>query len=639
LKELRVGIIGCGAVAETCHLPAVKKISNVRVKALADVNKEQAEALAKKFKLGSIPIYTDYRQLLADSGVDIVWILTPPKLHASMVIDALRHEKHVFCEKPLATSLKDAEKIKKTLKKLEDTSSNSPILMPAHNFIFTPCFDRALQLVRNGKIGKVKRIVGCAISNLSFYKAKTDFRMQAKGGVIEDQLPHVIYLSQDVGGPIRTVTAVRPRLKGRGVAQDVSVNAKLQSGIDVDLSAAWSGFIPTLKFDIIGDAGRISMDLLRRPYTVTVVKNGEKETIKMGRQLLQYWDVLRGNHPSYSNEHEHFVKLVNGAAEPRVTVESGFGLVMALESVLKMLDQRPTFLLRKETVSLVRVEGDIEGAVRKAVTLLGGLKIKRDAKVVVKPNVCFKKNTEGMIITDPRVLKAVLIMVKEKTSNVLVVESDNNSGSGDERVRKTGILEIIEDCGAEFLNLSEDKYEEHNVSDLTIRIPKVVLEADYFINVPKMKTCNIANTFISIAMKNMFGILADKRKMQFHKNLLEVLLYINRTLPQDMIIVDGVIAMEGLGPIWGTPVQLNLIVSGFNPVTVDAVCCNIMGINPYAVEVLWTAYKNGLGEIDIDRIEILGENIQDVKRRFAYPVFLTKNIMGALRTALKTYLK
>jgi len=96
--------------------------------------------------------------------------------------------------------------------------------------------------------------------------------------------------------------------------------------------------------------------------------------------------------------------------------------------------------------------------------------------------------------------------------------------------------------------------------------------------------------------------------------------------------------MEGLGPIQGSPVDLGLIISGLNSVTVDAVCCHIMGINPYAVETLWKAYKAGVGEIDIKRIQVLGETIDNVKRKFSYPVLSPKNIAVALKTRLKVYL-
>ncbi len=204
---------------------------------------------------------------------------------------------------------------------------------------------------------------------------------------------------------------------------------------------------------------------------------------------------------------------------------------------------------------------------------------------------------------------------------------------------KSGIMDIIEKCDVEFLNLSEDDFEEHEVAGLVVQIPKTALNADFFINVPKAKTCNIEHTFITIAMKNMFGVLANKEKPKLHSNLMEILVFINRAIRQNLIVVDGIVGMQGLGPIQGTPVNLNLIISGLNPVTVDAVCCHVMGINPYAVETLWKAYKAGVGEVDINKIEVLGEIVDDVKKKFIYPIFSTKNALDALKTSFKVYLR
>jgi uncharacterized protein (DUF362 family) len=141
--------------------------------------------------------------------------------------------------------------------------------------------------------------------------------------------------------------------------------------------------------------------------------------------------------------------------------------------------------------------------------------------------------------------------------------------------------------------------------------------------------------FITIAMKNMFGTLANKKKSLLHNQLADVLTYLSRTIKQDLVVVDGIVGMEGLGPIQGSPVDLRLIVSGLNPITVDAVCCRIMGINPYAVEPLWRAYKTGVGEIDVKRIQVLGEPLEKVKRKFAYPILSPQNIVTALRTRVR----
>jgi uncharacterized protein (DUF362 family) len=161
------------------------------------------------------------------------------------------------------------------------------------------------------------------------------------------------------------------------------------------------------------------------------------------------------------------------------------------------------------------------------------------------------------------------------------------------------------------------------------------LKADFLVNLPKLKTNDFV--YISVAMKNMFGVLANKKRSKLHKSLAEVLVYINRLLHQDLIVVDGIVGMEGMGPIRGSPVQLGLIISGLDPVTVDAVCCHIMGINPYVVEPLWKAYKAGVGEIGIKHIQVIGETIDNVKTKFRLPSLSPQNIFTALKTSLKVY--
>jgi uncharacterized protein (DUF362 family) len=275
---------------------------------------------------------------------------------------------------------------------------------------------------------------------------------------------------------------------------------------------------------------------------------------------------------------------------------------------------------------------NIEGKVQKSIDMLGGLNVKKDDLVVIKPNVCFPSNFENMVTTDPRILEAVLHIAKKKSKNVLVVESDAASGSAEKRMINTGIMDTIRKCDAIFLNLSKDEVEEHKVAGLTVQIPKTVLRADYLINLPKIKTNNFV--VVSIAMKNMFGLIASKKKSQFHKHLVDMLIYLNQAIRQDLIIADGIVAMEGLGPIHGKKVDLGLLISGRNPITVDAACCHIAGFNPYAVETLWKAHQQGMGEIDPQKIQFLGEDISNIKNKFSRPTYSRANVVEALKTEL-----
>ena len=634
---MKVGVVGCGRIATLVHLPSLTKINKIDVVAAVDTNKARLRETLEKFRIEEG--YDDYRLMLEKASIDTVFVCTPPQYHFQIVMDSIKHNKHVFCEKPLAATVEEALEIKKELEKRSRKSSDSLVLMPGHNFVFTPCFVEALQHIKNEEIGRLQKIVGCATSNLMFYGAKTDFRIHAKGGVIEDQLPHVVYLCHDVGGSLERVLSIDPRRRGHTVVDDVSVTIELTNGIQASLSARWSGLVPALKLDLIGDSGQIRMDLLRTPYNITVITDGESRTIHMGRRIQQYFDVLRNKHPSYLLEHLHFLKCVEGADKARITIDDGISLVRTLSEVMTIFEESPYSPVGMEKVAIVKVGEDVEEAISKSIHLLGGLNIKRDQRVVIKPNVCYHNNLDNMIITDPRVLEAVINLVKKRTKNIIVVESDNNSGTADKRITKSGVMDLIEKCGVEFINLSNDETEEHDVGGLTLQIPKTLLKTNFFINVPKVKTCNIEHTFVTIAMKNMFGVLANKKKWKLHQKLTEVLLFLNRTIRQSLIIVDGIVGMQGLGPIQGSPVDLGLIISGLNPVTVDAVCCHIMGINPYAVEPLWKAYKAGIGEIDVNRTQILGEKISSVSKKFDYPMFSYKNILTALETTIKVRLR
>ena len=109
-SQLRVGIIGAGDVARTCHLPAWQKVPEARIVALADPADEALSSAASLVD-GELRVANDYRHLLDDRDIDIVDICTPSALHAEVTVAALASGKHVLCEKPLATTLPDARAV------------------------------------------------------------------------------------------------------------------------------------------------------------------------------------------------------------------------------------------------------------------------------------------------------------------------------------------------------------------------------------------------------------------------------------------------------------------------------------------------------------------------------------------------
>ncbi|MBS7287575.1 MAG: DUF362 domain-containing protein [Candidatus Freyarchaeota archaeon] len=274
-------------------------------------------------------------------------------------------------------------------------------------------------------------------------------------------------------------------------------------------------------------------------------------------------------------------------------------------------------------VGVFRVErGNVEVAVRKAIEAVGGVDIDRGEEVVVKPNIAFHKDPYGAINTDPKVLDAVLKVLREHTDKIVVVESDSTSNYAEVRAEQSGIMEVVRRNDACFVNLSKDEIVHVTVAGRTLRLPRTVVDAQYFVNVPKLKTHE--DTVITVALKNMFGVLPEKNKAVFYHSILEeVIPLVNAACRQNLIVVDGITAMEGRGPITGTPVTMNIVMSGRDPVTVDTVAAHIMGFNPKKIKIITRTHSLGIGEVELEKIEVVGEPIERVARKFRAPRAVT----------------
>jgi uncharacterized protein (DUF362 family) len=276
-----------------------------------------------------------------------------------------------------------------------------------------------------------------------------------------------------------------------------------------------------------------------------------------------------------------------------------------------------------EKVSIVKVF-DVDKAVRKSVELIGGFDADPNSHIIIKPNLCNEKNPESMVLTDFRIIKTVIDMAHANGNDITIVESDNISGSAERRVIKSGLMRYLNKWGVDFLNLSKDKYERFQVANTILKLPKTVIEADYFINLPKIKTC--AHTLVTLSIKNLYGVFQRKQKRKLHKRIDEVLLFLAEKVRNDLIIVDGIYCMEGNGPVIGNPLCLNLVLAGRNPVSVDTVGSILMGYDPNMINHIALCSKMGFGPIDINNIEIMGENLRNNIIKFEPPYSLKATI-------------
>lgn len=105
-RTVKVGIIGCGGIANGKHMPSLKKIENVQMVAFCDIIEERAEKAAKEFGVEGAKVYKDYKELLKDESIEVIHVCTPNRSHSFISIDAMEAGKHVMCEKPMAINYK-----------------------------------------------------------------------------------------------------------------------------------------------------------------------------------------------------------------------------------------------------------------------------------------------------------------------------------------------------------------------------------------------------------------------------------------------------------------------------------------------------------------------------------------------------
>ncbi|MCY9020888.1 Gfo/Idh/MocA family oxidoreductase [Priestia megaterium] len=146
MAKVKIGVIGCGSIAQHRHLPEYKMNEQVELVAVCDINTERANSVAQQY---GVKAYTNYEELLASSTVEAVSVCTPNYLHAPISVAALNSGVHVLCEKPMATSEEEAKAM------IEAAKANGKKLMIGHNQRFVASHQKARELIEKGEIGKI----------------------------------------------------------------------------------------------------------------------------------------------------------------------------------------------------------------------------------------------------------------------------------------------------------------------------------------------------------------------------------------------------------------------------------------------------------------------------------------------------
>jgi uncharacterized protein (DUF362 family)/Pyruvate/2-oxoacid:ferredoxin oxidoreductase delta subunit len=257
-------------------------------------------------------------------------------------------------------------------------------------------------------------------------------------------------------------------------------------------------------------------------------------------------------------------------------------------------------------------------AVRQAVDLLGGMGafVRPGDRVLVKPNLLKACPPEAAVTTHPEVVRCVIRLVHEAGGKAFVGDSP---GIGDlEKVaEKAGILAVVDQEGAELVSLADAVPVKNTGRFQHFEIAREAHEADVIINVPKLKTHGM--TTLTCAVKNLFGCIPGKRKVQWHFKtgvnhglFMQMLLELYLLLEPRLTIVDAVVGMEGNGPGSGDPRPIGAILAGADAVSVDRVAAQMLGVPLDRLPLLQAARSAGVGETHLDSICLLGDPLSTI---------------------------
>jgi uncharacterized protein (DUF362 family) len=264
---------------------------------------------------------------------------------------------------------------------------------------------------------------------------------------------------------------------------------------------------------------------------------------------------------------------------------------------------------------------EIQGAIRKAIDLIGGLDdiISRKDLVLINPSwVAPPTDPQSAVITSPEVTRAVADIVRDFGAMPIIAESSAVGVDTEKVIANSGYEELRRE-GYEVIDLKSRPTVTVNIQGgevlKTVETFDLVARADVIISLPKMKTHD--QTEITCSLKKLKGLVSDEQKRRMHKiGVFKGVVDVNMLLKPRLSIVDAILCQEGLGPIFGRPVEMDLIIAGKDPVAVDSICGQIMGYEPGEVLITKFAAERGVGVMDNELIELVGEPLENVRRRF-----------------------
>jgi uncharacterized protein (DUF362 family)/NAD-dependent dihydropyrimidine dehydrogenase PreA subunit len=280
------------------------------------------------------------------------------------------------------------------------------------------------------------------------------------------------------------------------------------------------------------------------------------------------------------------------------------------------------------TVAVVKGE-EPKLMVKRSIELLGGLSSilpEKNEKILIKPNLGCYKNAMTGATTDFRVVSSLIELLQSNGyENILVGDGPMYGFEKFKILDRLGVPKLCAKYNVSLVDLNQDESVVIKLSTgHSFRIAKTALKCK-IINVPKLKTHNL--TQVSLGIKNMLGCVVGSDKPRVHiAGLSENLVALAELLNPPLTIIDGIVGMEGDGPVAGVPIVAKVLVAGTNVLATDMIASKIMGFDPYRIETNIHAINRGLGPKAFNEIRIVGiHNLDEVTLLFKKPKTVHKS--------------
>jgi myo-inositol 2-dehydrogenase/D-chiro-inositol 1-dehydrogenase len=312
-RKLGVGVVGVGAIGRLHAENYATRIPNAILAGIADVNIDAAKTIASKF--GVKNVYSDYRQLLNDRGIDAVVLATPPFLKKEITMAAAEMGKHVFCEKPMTLSMNDADEMVKTVEKSKIK------FQIGYQKRFDTSFMRAKEAIDRGEVGKIMLV---SAHNRDPPTTITGWSADPKksGSIFLDTTSHDLDIVRWLtGSEVTRVYAdgnamVYEELRKNGDYDTVVVSLRFASGAvgHVD-SCASTPYGFDSRAEVVGTDAGIIISMGERNLT----RIYRKDTVS--NESYDYWGTRWAQ--AYRDEMVDFAKCILEDRQPKATVRDG----------------------------------------------------------------------------------------------------------------------------------------------------------------------------------------------------------------------------------------------------------------------------------------------------------------------------